>query len=243
MLNPLVRKLEAFGPLPEDDRRRLNAAIGSPRSVPADQDLAREGDETGDVRLILEGFACRYKLLRDGSRQIVAFLIPGDFCDLHVFILQKMDHSIGTLSPARVVDIPRPQILALTERPALARALWWATLVDEAILREWLLNIGQRESEERIAHIICELHVRLKVVGLADGGRFALPITQAEIGDALGLSAIHVNRSLQTLRAQGLITLHHRELVINDPNRLTAMCGFNPNYLHLTGGKQDNRRI
>ena len=188
---------------------------------------------------MLEGFACRYKLLRDGSRQIVAFLVPGDFCDLHVFILNAMDHTISTLSVAQVVDIPRARILEFTERPALARALWWATLVDEAVLREWLLNNGQRQAEERIAHLLCELYVRLKVVGLAGDDRFALPITQVELGDALGLSAIHVNRSLQVLRRQNLITLKQRELIILDPGRLRDVAGFNPGYLHLTGGKTD----
>lgn len=231
--NLLTRKLEAFVPLPEDDKRLLDATVVKPRAVPADRDITREGDATRDVHLIVEGFACRYKLLRNGSRQIVAFLVPGDFCDLHVFLLNAMDHSISTITPARVVDIPPIRVLELTKRPALARALWWATLVDEAVLREWLLNIGQREAEGRIAHLICELHLRLKVVGFADGDRFALPITQAEIGDALGLSAIHVNRSLQVLRAQNLITLRHRELVINELARLRALAGFNPNYLHL----------
>ena len=239
MQNVLTRKLEAFGPLPEEDRRLFDGAIGPVRTVPADQDLVREGDQTGDVHLIVEGFACRYKLLKDGSRQIVAFLIPGDFCDLHIFILKTMDHNIATLSRAQVVDLPRSSILEMTERPALARALWWATLVDEAILREWLLNNGQREAEERIAHLICELYARLQVVGLAGADRFPLPITQAEIGDALGLSAIHVNRSLQTLRSQGLISLRHRELIIKDPARLKAFASFDPNYLHLTGGKRD----
>ena len=239
-LNLLTRKLEMFGPLPDADRELLDAAVGRVRAVRADQDIVRENDPTGDVHLIVGGFACRYKLLKDGLRQIVAFLVPGDFCDLHVFILGKMDHSIATLSPALVVDIPRARILEMTERPALARALWWATLVDEATLREWLLNIGRREAEERIAHLICELHLRLRSVGLANDDKFALPITQAEIGDALGLSAVHVNRSLHVLKAQNLITLRHREMVITDLARLRALAQFNPNYLHLgQSGRRD----
>ena len=239
MSNILVRKLEAFGPLPDDDRRLLDAIVSRPKQITADRDIIREGDTPGDVRLILEGFAVRYKLLKSGSRQIVAFLLPGDFCDLHVFILRAMDHSIATISPATVVDIPRIRILEMTARPALARALWWATLVDEAILREWLLNNGQREAEERIAHLLCELHLRLRIVGLADEGRFALPITQSEIGDALGLTSIHVNRTLQVIRSQGMITLKKRELVINDIEQLRAFAGFDANYLHLTGGNHD----
>jgi CRP-like cAMP-binding protein len=185
------------------------------------------------VRLILEGFACRYKLLADGRRQIMAYLVPGDFCDLHVFILKAMDHTIATLSPCRVVDIPRERILELTERSALARALWWATLVDEATLREWLVNIGARSAEERIAHLLCELLLRLRVVGLADGAEYELPITQAELADTMGLSSVHVNRVLQRLRGDGLITLKSKHLVILDVERLNAFGGFTPNYLYL----------
>ena len=204
------------------------------------KDLIREGDEPRDVQLILEGFACRYKLLADGRRQIMAYLLPGDFCDLHIFILRRMDHSIATLSPCRVAAIPRRRILELTERPAIARAPWWATLVDEAVLREWLVNIGARPAEERIAHLLCELLLRLRTVGLASGGGYALPITQAEIADTMGLTNVHVNRVLQRLRAEGAITLEERRLVILDVDRLMAFSGFDPNYLHLA--ERDGKR-
>jgi CRP-like cAMP-binding protein len=180
-------------------------------------------------------FACRYKFTSDGRRQIMAYLVPGDFCDLHVFILKHMDHSIATLSPCTVVDIPRAHVLELTERPAIARALWWATLVDEATLREWLVNIGQREAAQRIAHLLCELLLRLRAVGLANGDSYELPITQAELGDTTGVSTVHVNRSLQALREAGLITLKAKYLVILDAKRLEKFSGFRANYLHLNG--------
>ena len=151
---------------------------------------------------ILDGFACRYKLTSEGKRHIMAYLISGDFCDLHVFILKAMDHNIGALSPCRVVNIPRNRILEMTTRPALARALWWATLVDEAVLREWLVNMGQREAPERIAHLLCELLLRLRAIGLAASDAYELPITQEALGDTMGLSAVHVNRSLQKLRSE-----------------------------------------
>jgi CRP-like cAMP-binding protein len=162
-------------------------------------------------------------------------LVPGDFCDLHVFILKEMDHSIATLSRCTVVKIPRQCILELTERPAIARALWWAALVDEATLREWLVNIGARPAEQRLAHLLCELLSRLRVVGLADGGQYELPVTQQELGDTTGMSNVHVNRVLQRLRRDGLITLKDKNLVILDVNRLNAFSGFTPNYLHLDG--------
>ena len=233
MANLLTRKLEAFAPLSEADRHLLDAVIREARDVGSREDLIREGDAPGDVRLILAGFACRYKRLAGGRRQIMAYLVPGDFCDLHVFILKAMDHTIATLSPCRVVDIPRERILEITERPALARALWWAALVDEATLREWLVNIGARSAEQRVAHLLCELLLRLRVVGLADGAEYELPVTQQELGDTTGLTNVHVNRVLQRLRGDGLITLKGKHLVILDVERLNAFSGFTPNYLHL----------
>ena len=235
MANLLTRKLEAFAPLSEADRHLLDAVIREARDVGSREDLIREGDAPGDVRLILAGFACRYKRLAGGKRQIMAYLVPGDFCDLHVFILKAMDHTIATLSPCRVVDIPRARILEMTERPALARALWWAALVDEATLREWLVNIGARSAEQRVAHLLCELLLRLRVVGLADGAEYELPVTQQELGDTTGITNVHVNRVLRRLRGDGLITLKGKNLVVLDVERLKAFSGFTPNYLHLAG--------
>ena len=234
MANLLTRKLEAFAPLPEADKRLLDEVIRESQEVGPREDLIREGDAPSDVHLILEGFACRYKLLADGiKRQIMAYLVPGDFCDLHVFILKEMDHSIATLSRCTVVKIPRARVLELTEQPAIARALWWAALVDEATLREWLVNIGARSAEQRIAHLLCELLSRLRVMGLADGGQYELPVTQQELGDTMGLTNVHVSRVLKRLRGDGLITLTSKNLVILDVERLEAFSGFTPNYLHL----------
>ena len=238
MKNLLIRKLEAFGRLPDADRRLLDGIAAPAKDVAAREDLIREGDDPRDVQLILEGFACRYKLLPDGGRQITAFLIPGDFCDLHVFILKAMDHSIATISPCRVVAIPRGKILELTERPAIARALWWAALVDEAILREWLVNLGARPADQRIAHLLCELLARLRTVGLVNGDSYELPITQLDLADTMGLTNVHVNRVLQRLRSEGAITLKSKRLVIEDVERLMAFCGFDGGYLHL-GETQD----
>ena len=233
MLNLLTRKLENFGRLEPADRQLLDSLLQDVRTIGARSDLIREGDAPSDVHLILDGFACRYKLLPNGSRQIMAYLVPGDFCDLHVFILKTMDHSIGTPSPCRVVRMSRPQILGLLERPAIARALWWAALVDEATLREWLVNLGAREAEQRVSHLLCELLLRLRAVGLSSDHTYELPITQAELGETMGLSTVHVNRVLQKLRSEKLITLKARKLVILDWQALVAQSGFNPNYLHL----------
>lgn len=239
--NLLVRKLEAFQTLSQDDKRLIEAHTSRTRVVEAKQDIISEGDAPDNVHLILSGFACRYKIVESGTRQIVAYLVPGDFCDLHVFILKAMDHSIGTLSRCRVVDIPRQAILDMTDRPLLGRALWWATLVDEAVLREWIVNMGARPAEERVAHLLCELLLRLDIVGLVQGGSYELPITQSDLADTMGLSVVHVNRMLQNLREQGLITLKSKTLVVKDAGRLMQISGFDPNYLHLGGGRPDDQ--
>lgn len=238
MANLLTRKLELFGALPEDDRRFLDKIVGTATKRVAHEDLVQEGDIPEFVHLIVEGFACRYKLLEDGRRHIMAYLIPGDFCDAHIFILKTMDHAICTLAPSRVARIPRQDILEMMSRPALARAMWWATLVDEATLREWLVNLGLREATQRVAHLICEIHLRMKSVGLVDGHSFSLPITQVELADTMGITPVHMNRALQALRERKLITFKSKHLVILEPEKMYAFSGFDPNYLHLGGGKR-----
>ena len=233
MSNVLIKKLENFGPLSEEDRSHIRRISARPHIVEANTDIIREGDRPSKVQLIMSGFACRYKILPDRSRQIVGFLVPGDFCDLHVFILDAMDHSIATLAKTALVSICRNDILSMIDRPAISRALLLSTLVDEAVLREWLVNIGQRPAEQRIAHLFCEMFLRLEVVGMANGTTFKLPVTQADIGDAVGLSTVHVNRSLQALKEQGLITFRRGAVVIPDMALLRAASGFRSNYLHL----------
>lgn len=241
MTNLLTRRLEGFARLTESDRQVLDDFVQNPRTIPPRTDLIREGDKPKDVFLILEGFACRYKITADGKRQIMAYLVPGDICDLHVFVLKRMDHNIGTLSPCKVVNVPRERILAFLERPALSLAFSLAVLTDMAVLREWLVNLGQRPAEERVAHVLCELLLRLRVVGLADGEAFELPITQRDLADTMGLSAVHLNRVLQRLRKAKLISWKGDHLVVLDPDGLVAFSGFDPNYLHLSDQKNGRK--
>ena len=204
------------------------------RRIDAHQDIIREGASPDHVHLILDGWAARYKIVPDGARQITAFLIPGDFCDAHVTILRQMDHGITALTPATVAYIPQAAFEALPlGRPELARALWWATLVDEAVLRSWIVNLGRRDAHEGVAHLLCELEVRLRHVGLVQDDRFDLPLTQETLADALGLTAVHTNRVLQRLRSEGLIVLEAGALTILDPAGLRRAAGFDPNYLHV----------
>lgn len=231
--SPLIAKLETRAPLPREDREALHSLYGDCREIAARRNLIREGDRPDHVLLMIEGWAARYKLLPDGARQITAFLIPGDFCDLHVTILGEMDHGIITLTRSRVAFAPRRKMDELTERPALVKAFWWATLVDSAVLRNWIVNVGRRQAVEAVGHLFCELYVRMKNVGLVAGQRFELPLTQEEIADALGITSVHVNRVLQRLRSENLISFSQGMLTIHDYRALEAASGFNPNYLHI----------
>ena len=234
MPNPLVRKLEHGARLTTDEKNLLVGLVAGAEQVPGHADLISEGDAPDFVHGVLEGFACRYKLLADGGRQIMAWLVPGDFCDLHVSILGEMDHSIATLTPSTICYLPRNGLDALTVgHPGLTHALWWATLVDEAVLREWLVSMGRRAAPQRIAHMFCEVHARLDAVGLAPAGLMDFPLSQTDLADSAGLSSVHVNRVVQQLRDERLIAWRGRILQVIDAPALAAFADFNPNYLHL----------
>lgn len=235
--NPLIRKLGRFVPLTLEERAALEEVSQNPREHRQGTDLIGEGDRPKSVFLMIKGWAYRYKQLESGSRQIMAYLIPGDLCDIQIFLFERMDHSIGLLSDSQVVKIPAADILAMMDRfPRIERALMWATLVDEATLREWLLNVGQRFALQRVAHLFCELCVRLSIVGLVDDDEsFTLPLTQAELADTTGMSTVHVNRTLQRLRSDGLISTAHGRLKILNFHQLSDIAGFDEGYLHTDG--------
>ncbi|MCK1283883.1 Crp/Fnr family transcriptional regulator [Bradyrhizobium sp. 44] len=233
-LEPFIRKLEIGAELSAEDRQKLSQLTFQTKAIGSHEDVIKEGDRPDHVHLVLSGFACRYKVLPGGDRQILAWLVPGDMCDLHISILGEMDHTIGTLSPCQMAFIPRDIIEELTlAGGTICRALWWATLVDEAILREWLVGLGRRTADRRMAHLFCELNLRLLSVGAATRDSFDLPATQDELGDTLGLSTVHVNRTLQHLREDKFLTLTSKRLTILDRLRLEEFAEFDPNYLHL----------
>jgi CRP-like cAMP-binding protein len=228
-----VSKLNASSNLTDADKQAIRDMSSVVRKVPAKSDIISEGDPPDHTFIMLGGWAARYKVVADGSRQITAFLIPGDFGDLHVTILVAMDHGIVALTPTRVAFVSDKTMEQLPiDRPQLGRALSRSTLLDEAILRSWIVNIGRRPALERIAHLFCELHARLALVGLVENDRFDLPITQEVIADATGLTPVHVNRMLRQLRADGLIVLRRGALTIVDLPGLRKVAGFDPNYLH-----------
>jgi CRP-like cAMP-binding protein len=234
-VNPLIRKLEHFVRLSSIDRNILTRAAASHvRQFGPRADISREGDRPRDAHLVLSGWACRYKQLEDGRRQIVSFFLPGDMCDRNMFVLKEMDHSIGTITAVTLADLP-PEFFdqISTSYPRIATALWWETLVNAAIQREWTTNLGQRTASERMAHLLCEVFFRSRLAGLTTGDSCEIPLTQADLAEATGLSKVHVNRTLQELRSAGLITLRDKTLTIPDLMRLMDAGLFNPNYLHM----------
>lgn len=233
MTNAFVNKLSAHAKLADEDVELLMSMCVHQREVPARHDLIREGDEPGPIFVILEGWACRYKVLPEGTRQITAFLMPGDFGDLHASVLTSMEHSIATITPARVAIVPRTRLEELLiAHSSLTRAFWWTQLVDEDTLRAWLVSMGRRNSVQRVAHLMCELYVRARNIGHLKGDRFDLPLTQEVLGDALGLTAVHVNRVLRKLRLAGVMELAAGSLIIGDIRKLAEVAAFDDNYLH-----------
>jgi CRP-like cAMP-binding protein len=232
--HPLVRKLESIAPVSDEEKQAIVSLPLTVRDLKADQDIVRDQDRPSQCCLILEGFACRYKLLPEGKRQIFSFHIAGDIPDLQSLHLEVMDHSLGTLVPSKVAFIPHETVRAfLRAHPRIGDIFWRDTLIDAAIFREWVANVGRREAYERIAHLFCELFVRIRAVGLNNGESYAMPITQAELADATGLSTVHVNRTMKVLKANGLIKTRNGMVIIEDWEGLQEAGEFDATYLHL----------
>ncbi len=230
----LIRRLETIRRLDEDDRQDVRGLTMAVRAVAPAQDIVREGDRPHHCCVVIEGFVTRYKILPNGRRQILAFHIPGDMPDLQSLHLGQMDHSLGTITPSEIAFIPHAEIKALLQRsPNLSAALWRDSLIDASIFREWIVNVGARSATRRISHLFCELFIRLKVVGLTDQNSFVSPMTQGDIGEAMGLSTVHVNRTIQYLRGAQLIALRDKRLYILDWPGLQREAMFDPAYLHL----------
>lgn len=230
----LARKLQHGANLVDSDVDRIDQIVGEPRDVLAGQDLFLHGDHSAFVHVMNSGTACRYKMLPDGSRAIVALMLPGDFCDLHISILAEMDHSMGAVSDCTISRISSDELDRLLDaHPRIKRACIWSNLVDEAILREWLVNIGRRSSDRRLAHLFCELYLRLNAVGLTEDHTFHVPLTQPILADLLGITPVHVQRTLASLRRSGLVSVQGGYVRIPDFAVLEELAGFDRTYLHL----------
>ena len=235
MPNALTRRLEEYTPLTDADRDELaRLCTQSTHTIQAKRDLISEGDAPRSIYVILDGWACHYRSLKNGRRQIVDFSVPGDLCDLNLFILDRMDHSIGAITRLKVAEVGREVFhRVVTNFPNITTALWWVELVSKSIHREWIVNVGQRSARQRIAHLLCEMSLRLESVGLTDGFSYDFPLTQNDIAETTGLTAVHVNRTLQDLRREGLIVLERHKLTIPDMLALQGAGLFNPDYLHI----------
>lgn len=233
--NPLSRRLARFAALTAEDQALLeDAGCERVRRVGAREDVFREGEKPRCLYLVLDGWAMRYKSLEDGRRQVLSFVLPGDMCEQQVLLLPRADHSLAAITAISVAEISAARILEIARTsPRLLQALSWSDLVGHARQREWTVNLGQRTALERMAHLICELFFRLRAIGLTHGMTCELPVTQATLADATGISAVHVNRTLQELRASNLITLRGKHLTIHDLEGLQAVALFSPTYLHL----------
>ncbi len=234
--NPLVRKLSHFAPLSASDCRTLDDLASVEEHIAADVDIIAEGMAPRSVFVILEGMAVRYRGLPDGGRQIMTFLIPGDLCDMHVFLAKAMDHSIGTITPVRIAAISRERMMdVFTLRPRISAALWWSSMQEEAMLRERIVSLGRRDARGRIAYLLCELLWRHAAIGMTSNGSFLLPLTQTELGDTLGLTPVHVNRILKEFRSYRLIAMEHRMINLLDVPGLQKVADFTGDYLQLGG--------
>ncbi|HEX7947205.1 MAG TPA: Crp/Fnr family transcriptional regulator [Phenylobacterium sp.] len=235
MTHLLFRRLQRRDPAITDaERQALVAAVSHEIEVEADQDIVRQQQMADSAHLLMSGWACRYTTLGGGRRRIQSLCLGGDFIDLQAFTLKRMDHSAVALTPCRLAVIPHARLREISETmPHLTRLLWLLTVVDAAINRQWLLGAGQRSALERLAHLLCEVFTRLEVGDLNDGQSFQLPLTQAELGDTLGISLVHANRVVGELRSRGLVSWRGEQVTILDWPALTKLAEFDPAYLEL----------
>lgn len=231
----LVQKLASRSPLYDEDRAAILALPYVTHTYEASSYLVREGQPPRrSCSLVMSGFAFRQKLTVQGTRQIVSIHMTGDFLDLQHLFLRKADHNVQALTRLETIEIDRESLRALAlERPAIAEAMWVDALVDSSIFREWVMNVGRRDARSRIAHLLCEFATRMDVMGLGTGDSYELPMTQEQIGDATGLTSVHVNRTLKSLAADGLVHRNRRYLSFSDWDSIRAVGDFSTLYLHL----------
>ena len=230
----MARRLGNSVPLPEACER---AILGLPviiRTIEASQDIRFEGGTANHCCVILDGWACCYQSLTDGRRQILSFHVPGDLPDLQSLNTPTADFGMATVTRTIVAFVPHAEMRKLSDQyPAITQALWREAVTIAATHRAWITSLGRRDARQKLAHLFCELYLRLEAVGLNDGRSISMPLRQTDFADALGLTSVHVNRTLKILRDDGVIDLYARRLTIGDWNTLCAIAEFDPKYLHL----------
>ncbi len=233
-LAPLVRRLSLHVPLSQEDQAAVLALPHMVRNLELGQYVVREGDLPTHCCLVVSGFAIRHKIAGNGGRQIVNIHLSGDMVDLQNSLLATADHNVQALSRMSAAFIPREAIVELAfSRPAVGKALWLETLVEGSISRQWITNIGRRDAQTRVAHLLCEFAYRLDAVGIGPECNYELPMTQEQLADAIGLTPVHVNRTLKALDAAGLTKRSKRSVVIEDLQKLAEFGDFRSTYLHI----------
>ena len=239
MIEVHLRKLRRRDDISAEEEQAIRDSVADIVDHPADKTVIRAGQEVRESTLLLSGWMARAKDLSSGQRQIAELQVAGDYTDLHGFTLKRLDHDIVTLSRCTVAVVPHEKLKAMTEQfPHLTRVYWFATNMDAAIHREWTLSLGRRPALSRMAHLFCELFVRLEIAGLTTGMAYDFPLTQVELSECLGLTAVHVNRTLQDLRRMGLIEVGGRRVEIYDMARLREVADFDDSYLYLEKRKR-----
>jgi CRP-like cAMP-binding protein len=234
MFERLISMLERRDRVSDEERAQIERLPRRLRSFNSGEELVVEGSRPGNSCLVLSGLTARAQFLADGRRQFTALHVPGDFVDLHALMLKVMDHSVVAIGRVEAAFIPHASLIGLVESaPHVGRLFWLSTVIDAAIQRTWITNLGQRPPKQHIAHLICELYMRLEVVGLVRGTSFDFPATQRDLADMVGLSLVHVNRTIQELRAQRLLTWRDNVVTITDLDRLREFAEFDSIYLNL----------
>ena len=234
MITVHLKKLKRRIEISSDEERAIRGMIGKTRTVPADEMVVRSGEELNSSLLLLDGWLARSKDLAGGDRQVTELHVPGDFADLHGYSLKRLDHDVISLSDCRIAVVPHENISAAIDAfPRLGRIYWFSTNMDAAVQRELTLSLGQRSAISRMAHLFCELYMRLEIVGRARDNGYEFPLTQRELSECLGLTVVHANRTLQELRRRGLVELENRRLKILDRRGLEGLAEFDPAYLYL----------
>jgi CRP-like cAMP-binding protein len=234
MIEHHLARLRARDDISEEEESAIRDAVAETREYAAGQTFIHAGDELRHSTLLIDGLMCRYKDMNNGERQITELHVPGDFADLHSFTLKHLDHNIMALTRCRAAVVPHANLKRITEQfPHLTRVYWFATNLDAAIHREWTVSLGRRSAISRTAQLFCELRVRLGLVGLTDHSGFALDLVQTELAECLGITPVHVNRTLKDLREREILTFRSGQVVIHNLRELERVAEFDPTYLYL----------
>lgn len=235
LIEKLLLKLRRFDTVSAAEEQALRAAASGEVKFARGATLVKAKTDLGNSNLLLDGFVYRYKDLKNGSRQILELSVPGDFIDLHSLLLKQLDHHIAAFTDGSLALFPHDRLKeVIADHQHLGRLLWLSTLVDAAIHRELMVSLGRRDAYGRLAHLFCELQVRLTAAGMAEHGTYELPLTQVDLAEMLGLTSVHINRVLKQLRQEGIVTFRNKTVEIQDWDRLVSAAEFDPFYLNLT---------